>query len=151
MEWNCQILGQMDGREVYDMLRLRVDVFVVEQCCAYPELDGLDDEAIHIIGRDSHGIAAYARLLPPGVKYEVPAIGRVIVRSDRRGTGIGHELMKKDLGRSVSEWEAEQIRLQAQFHLKDFYEGHGFTAISEPYDEDGIPHVDMVWTAGEDS
>ena len=151
MEWNCQILGQMDGREVYDMLRLRVDVFVVEQCCAYPELDGLDDEAIHIIGRDSHGIAAYARLLPPGVKYEVPAIGRVIVRSDRRGTGLGHELMKKALVRSVSEWEPEQIRLQAQFHLKDFYEGHGFTAISEPYDEDGIPHVDMVLTAGEDS
>ncbi|QTD39604.1 GNAT family N-acetyltransferase [Sporosarcina sp. Te-1] len=145
MEWNCQMLSRMDGNEVYDMLRLRVDVFVVEQSCAYPELDGLDGEAIHVIGKDAGGIAAYARLLPPGVKYEDPSIGRVIVREDCRGTGLGHELMEKAMERLVKEWAPERIRLQAQYHLEKFYRGHGFTAIADPYDEDGIPHVDMVW------
>ncbi|MBB4826895.1 ElaA protein [Sporosarcina luteola] len=145
MEWNFQKLSQMDGSEVYDMLRLRVDVFVVEQCCAYSELDGLDGEAIHVIGKDADGIAAYARLLPPGVKYEDPSIGRVIVRAGRRGTGLGHALMDKAIERLVEEWAPERIRLQAQYHLEKFYRGHGFTAISDPYNEDGIPHIDMIW------
>jgi len=148
MEWTYKEFEKLSGREVYEMLKLRVDVFIVEQDCAYHEVDGFDYNAIHLFCLDERGIAAYARLLPACVKYPEPSIGRVIVRKDKRGTGLAHELMEKCLHYITNEWSPEKIRLQAQSHLAGFYGKHGFEAVSQPYDDGGIPHIDMFLCIG---
>ena len=95
---------------------------------------------------DEEGLAAYTRLLPAGVKYEEPSIGRVIVAKSKRGTGLAHTLMEYSVRYILDNWFPSSIRLQAQSHLSEFYGKHGFKAVSLPYDEDGIPHVDMILT-----
>lgn len=144
MNWYYREFHELSGREVYEMLKLRVNVFIVEQNCAYPEIDGYDYESIHVFCQDEEGIAAYARLLPAGVKYADPSIGRVIIRRDLRGTGLAHKLMERNVQYIIKQWQAERMYLQAQHHLAGFYEKHGFHAVSDPYEEDGIPHVDML-------
>ena len=144
MKWMYQEFEQLTGREVYEMLRLRVAVFVVEQKCAYHEVDGYDYDAVHIFCTDETGVAAYARLLPAGVKYEESSIGRVIVRPDRRGTGLAHTLMEQSVQYINAQWQPRKIRLQAQSHLAGFYGKHGFEIVSDLYEDDGIPHVDMI-------
>ena len=145
MSWTYKEFSELTGYEVYEILKLRVAVFVVEQECPYYEVDGNDYDAVHVSYMDEKGIAAYTRLLPEGVKYEEPSIGRVIVRQDLRGTGLANKLMEHAVHYIVEEWQPEKIRLQAQTHLANFYGKHGFKAISEPYLEDGIPHVDMFY------
>lgn len=145
MDFIQQSFDEISGRELYEILELRVNVFIVEQNCPYSEIDGNDFEAIHITYRDRTGIAAYTRLLPKNVKYEEPSIGRVIVRSDLRGTGLGHELMENAKHYILDNWKPTLIYLQAQTHLESFYTQHGFKARSKPYNDDGIPHVDMVY------
>ena len=149
MELLQQSFDEINGRELYEILKLRVDVFIVEQNCPYAEIDGNDFEAIHITYRDQKGIAAYSRLLPKKVKYEEPSIGRVIVRSDLRGTGLGHELMEEAIHYILKMWKPNKIYLQAQTHLEKFYSQHGFITKSEPYNDDGIPHIDMVYVPNE--
>jgi ElaA protein len=144
MKWTNHKFEELSGREVYEMLKLRVDVFIVEQNCAYHEVDGYDYDSIHIFCLDEVGVAAYARLLPTGVKYPEPSIGRVIVRPDKRGTGLAHELMRRSVNYITTEWQPEKIRLQAQHHLADFYGKHQFKAVSDPYSDGGIPHIDMI-------
>lgn len=150
MEWIYRNFEKLSGREVYEMLKLRVDVFIVEQDCAYHEVDGHDYKAIHVFCLDEGGIAAYARLLPSNVKYPEPSVGRVIVRQDKRGSGLAHELMEKCLNYITDEWSPEKIRLQAQSHLASFYGKHGFEAVSKPYDDGGIPHIDMILYIGDE-
>ena len=145
MGWSCEKFDALSGRKLYEILKLRVDVFVVEQDCPYHELDGNDYEAIHVSYTDEKGIAAYTRLLPEGVKYAEPSIGRVIVRTDLRGAGLANKLMEYAMDYVLTKWQPEKIRLQAQTHLAKFYEKHGFQVISEPYTEDQIPHVDMFY------
>ena len=144
MEWSYQNFNALSGSEVYEVLQLRVSVFVVEQACPYQEIDGYDQASIHISCRDEKGIAAYARLLPAGVKYPDPSIGRVIVRNDLRGSGLADKLMTAALDYVVREWSPKKVKLQAQQHLEGFYIRHGFETISKPYVEDTIPHVDMI-------
>ena len=146
MEWLNQSFDEISGRELYEILKLRVNVFIVEQDCPYAEIDGNDFDAIHITCKDQQGIAAYTRLLPKGVKYESPSIGRVIVRADLRGTGLGHLLMERALHQVLKKWKPSEILLQAQTHLESFYKQHGFNTISEPYKDDGIPHIDMRYS-----
>lgn len=145
MEWRYQKFDEISGRELYEILKLRVNVFIVEQDCPYPEIDGNDFDAIHVTCRDEEGIAAYSRLLPSGVKYKTPSIGRVIVRDDQRGTGLGHILMERAIREVLKQWEPNEIFLQAQTHLERFYKQHKFNTVSEPYDDDGIPHIDMIY------
>ena len=144
MYWKYQKFEQINGMDLYEIVKLRINVFIVEQKCPYPELDDLDFKAIHICCKDETGLVAYARLLPEGVKYEEPSIGRVIVRQDRRGMGLAHILMEQCINQVDELWGVSKIRLQAQVHLEEFYGTHGFKAISSPYEEDGIPHVDMI-------
>ncbi|MDN4606357.1 GNAT family N-acetyltransferase [Sporosarcina highlanderae] len=148
LEWTTSEFYQLGGIDVYEMLALRVAVFVVEQNCPYQEVDGHDETALHVFGKDEKGIAAYARLLPAGEKYDCPSIGRVIIRSDYRGKGVGHDLIEKCVSLIDEKWKPKQIKLQAQAHLESFYATHGFKAESEPYDEDGIPHIDMIRLSG---
>ncbi len=136
--------GQLDVATLYDVLALRSAVFVVEQECAYQDIDGFDlaEGTVHVIGRDV-GIAAYARVLAPDDTHPTPRIGRVIVASEARGRQLARPLMRKALESCAQHWPAHVVELGAQAHLTGFYESLGFEVVSEPYDEDGIPHLWM--------
>ncbi len=146
MDWNTYHFDELTARKLYEFLKLRVDVFIVEQDCPYHELDDLDQESIHMAYTENDRTLAYARLVPSGVKYEIPSIGRVIVHSEARSRGLAKKLMEKSIDYILMEWNADEIQLQGQVYLKEFYESFGFVPISEEYDEDGIPHVDMKLT-----
>ncbi|MBV7316954.1 GNAT family N-acetyltransferase [Shewanella sp. NIFS-20-20] len=144
--WKLAPFDQLSVQTLYQLLKLRVDVFVVEQACAYPELDGKDmlAEARHLwFETDDGDILAYARILPAGAGYDHPAIGRVIVASAARGLSLGQQLMKQAIGYCQQAWPHTPIDIGAQHYLLTFYQGLGFTPISEVYLEDDIPHIDM--------
>jgi ElaA protein len=134
----------LSGDDVYALLALRQRVFVVEQACAYLDADGLDRGARHLLMRDDHGLlAAYARVLDPGVRFATHAIGRVVVAPEHRGRALAHALMERAITAIEADHGRVPITLAAQAHLQRFYGRHGFVTVSSPYDEDGIPHVDM--------
>jgi ElaA protein len=131
--------------ELYQLLKLRTDVFVVEQHCAYPELDDYDQVAQHILGVDDMGLVAYARVLPPESVYTQPSIGRVCVAKTARAKGYGHDLFKYALEVAGKMHLGQTVKIQAQTYLEEFYQRFGFTTITEPYLDSGIAHVDMLW------
>ncbi|MGL4474495.1 MAG: GNAT family N-acetyltransferase [Shewanella sp.] len=146
MAWHIAKFEHLSVQTLYQILKLRVDVFVVEQACAYPELDGKDclDDSRHVWFQSEVGdILAYARILPAGASYLHPAIGRVIVASASRGKGLAQELMQLAVAYCQQTWPGKPVDIGAQHHLLAFYQGVGFEAISEVYLEDGIPHIDM--------
>lgn len=145
--WHLLQLDQFTPQLLYAMLKLRTDVFVVEQACAYPELDGKDTAAdvLHLVGVTGEGdVTACARLLPPGAAYDTPSIGRVVVAPAFRGRGLADVLMQRAVAHTARAWPGHDISLGAQAALQRWYETHGFAAVSEVYLEDGIPHLDMV-------
>ena len=132
----------VDG--VYDMLALRCRVFILEQG-PYLDPDGLDRQSWHLLGRDPAGeLLAYLRVVDPGLKYEEPSIGRVIVDARLRGTGAGHQMMSEALRRTDAVWPGRANRISAQAHLQGFYGRHGYAAVGDPYGEDNIPHIQML-------
>ncbi|WP_078085766.1 GNAT family N-acetyltransferase [Microbulbifer mangrovi] len=139
---------QLTSTELYEILRARQEVFVVEQECAYQDTDGKDQHAWHFACWDTDSEApallAYLRVVSPGKKYAEPSIGRVLTRSSVRGTGIGRELMRLGIEHTLQEYPKARIRISAQLYLKRFYEALGFEQCSETYDEDGIPHIEML-------
>lgn len=144
LAWSSGTFDQLDVRLLHDILRLRVDVFVVEQDCPYPELDGLDPDALHIMGRNKEGeVLAYARILPPGADG-VPHVGRVVVARQVRHRGIGARLMEVVLDELERLHGSRHSMLAAQAHLQRFYQRFGYVTKGIQYLLDGIPHVDMV-------
>ena len=144
MDWILKPYAELTTDELYQILKLRVDVFVVEQTCPYPEIDGKDPACWHLFKRIDGQIAAYARLLPPGLSYPEASIGRVIVHEDFRGQGLGEQLMGLAIEHSGNLWPGHFIQIGAQAHLQPFYGLNGFEPVSEIYLEDDIPHVDML-------
>lgn len=144
LRWRTLPFTGLSAQELHDILRLRVDVFVVEQRCAYAEVDGLDPQAHHVLGQDGQGaVVAYARILPPG-RDGLPHIGRVVVHPQHRGLRLGVAVMEEAL-RAVERIHGTTCSaVAAQAHLQRFYEGLGYVRENGPYDWDGIPHVDMV-------
>ncbi|MBL7951166.1 MAG: GNAT family N-acetyltransferase [Flavobacteriales bacterium] len=140
--WTIRSFEDLTVQQLHDLLRLRVDVFVVEQHCPYPELDGADHDATHLLLHDASGLVAYARVLPPGTDG-LPHIGRVVVRMDRRGQGIASALMQQALTVVEARHGTKRSALAAQAHLERFYAQHGFRRTGADYLLDGIPHVDM--------
>lgn len=136
-------LDAFSAIELYAMLKLRVDVFVVEQKCPYPELDGNDADCLHLRLLDENELLACARLWRPGADM-LPRIGRVAVSPNHRGKKLGEALMREAIIACEQEYPGEPIEISAQSHLQRFYGSLGFEPISEEYVEDGIPHVDMV-------
>ncbi len=148
LEWRVQDFEALDAATLYALLAARVAVFVVEQACAYQELDGRDADALHLSAWRGGEPVAYARLVPPGGRFTEPSIGRVLTCRTMRGTGLGRELMRRAILAVEERWPGRAIRLSAQEHLQAFYRSLGFEADSAIYDEDGIPHVDMVRDPG---
>ena len=133
---------ELTNAELYDILKLRFDVFILEQRCFYPELDDCDQRALHVWLEDEDGIAAYLRIMDRGVKSEQVSIGRVIAR--HRGCGLGKEIMQVGIRAARERLQADAVYLEAQQYARGFYEKLGFHTISEPFDEDGILHVKML-------
>lgn len=142
--WRFARFDELTAREVHDILQARAAVFVVEQDCAFQDVDGADVQSWHLFAREGTDIAAYCRLVPPGVKFAEASIGRVITTAAARGRGAGRALMKEALAQAASLWPRQPIRIGAQQRLEKFYQSLGFRTVSEPYDEDGIPHVEML-------
>lgn len=140
MELVSKEFDELTAAELYELLQARVDVFVVEQNCAYRELDDIDQAARHIMLRDGQGLAAYARVFALPEEPATAKIGRVLTM--RRGCGLGREVMLAAMDYARSEGFA-QVALEAQAYAADFYRKLGFTECSEEYEEDGIPHVWM--------
>lgn len=149
MKWTLKTFDQLSIDELHDIVQLRINIFVVEQNCPYPELDGKDRKAHHFFGQNDQGqIVAYTRIFAPGDYYAQPAIGRVVVDSEHRGDGTGYALMQGTI-RSMKELFGDlEIKIGAQKYLVSFYEKLGFTNTEEEYVEDGIPHVYMIREPG---
>jgi ElaA protein len=145
MNWICLTFSQLSTEQLYELIKLRVDVFVVEQTCPYPDLDNKDraEGAHHLLGYRHGKIIAYSRLLGPGISYKNVSFGRVAIDKSSRGTGLGQELISTALDHCQTLWPNQSIDIGAQEYLFEFYKGYGFKAISEVYLEDDIPHVDM--------
>jgi len=147
IHWTFSSFPELTVDQLYEVLQLRVDVFVVEQKCAYRELDDYDrhEETRHFSGRNEVGqLIAYARLLPPGLRYPEGNLGRFVVKADFRKQGIGHQLLQTALQEISRCWNKTPIRISAQDYLQAFYAKYGFIRVSDVYLEDGIPHVEMM-------
>jgi ElaA protein len=142
--WKCKPFDALTPHELYAIIRLRNEVFVVEQNCVFQDADDKDQRCFHLMGYIDSKLAAYARLVPSGVSYDYISIGRVITSPLYRDVGLGKALMQQAIEYCNRLFDRQTIKIGAQFHLKKFYEGFGFKQTSEPYDEDGIPHIEML-------
>lgn len=142
--------GELSTEGLYELLEFRQAVFVVEQASPYPDLDGRDSRARHLVLRRDGALVGYARLIPPDAN-EIPPrvrIGRLVVAADDRGRGYGRRLMNEALRLATASYPGIAIEIGAQTYLEPFYRSCGFTPSSSPYDDFGVPHIDMVRLAG---
>jgi ElaA protein len=144
MEWIYKKWDQLDRNEVFDMYKLRIDIFVVEQGCAYPEVDDFDKEVMHLFAYADGKLAAYSRLCPPNSVYPEASLGRVLCDKAFRGKGLGRELVQRSLSLLQKDYPKEAIKAQAQQYLEGFYQSFGFKTITKPYLDAGVVHVDMI-------
>jgi ElaA protein len=149
--WHAKHFNELSLEQLYDLLKLRIDIFVVEQTCFYPDLDGdknqldRDSETLHVLGYQNNVLVAYLRILAKGQSYEnYVSIGRVAIAEEARGTGLGHKLMHEALNLCQQYFAEQNIKISAQEHLINFYQQHDFKQVSEMYLEDDIPHVAMI-------
>lgn len=145
MTWHIATFNELSNHDLYQILKIRTDIFVVEQNCPYPELDDYDQISTHYFLKKDEEMIAYARIIPKDTKYPVVSIGRVLVKQGNRGHGYARKLMTRVIDFVTDEWNEHTIQIQAQEYLNDFYSSLGFKQISEPYLEDGIPHIDMLF------
>lgn len=143
MEHKILRFSELSAQQMYDILQLRSEVFVVEQDCVYQDIDGHDDAAYHVLFYDDTSLVAYSRILPPGAYFDELSIGRVIVKGTHRSQKLGHELMKVSITFSLHAFPKSIIKISAQQYLIKFYESHGFVITGDGYLEDGIPHIAM--------
>ncbi len=145
MEFFIKKFDELTTTELYEIGKVRQEVFVVEQNCPYLDFDEKDLKSLHIYlkDRDSDKIVCYARVLAPGLSYDTASIGRVMVLSDYRKHGYARKLVLECINSVKNILKENEITIGAQFYLKDFYSSIGFKVISDVYDEDGIPHIDM--------
>ena len=143
VSWKVKTFDELTPHELYELLRLRSEVFVVEQKCVFLDLDDKDQQCHHLLAYINNQLAAYTRLVPPGVSYEFASIGRVVTSPVVRGSGMGKLLMERSIMELEKLYGPVTIRIGAQFYLKEFYNSFGFEQSSNIYDEDGIDHIQM--------
>lgn len=143
LRFKIKRFNELSINELYNLLQLRSEVFVVEQNCVYQDVDGKDGKAIHVLGYYNDELVAYSRLFDKGDYFEETSIGRVVVKEKYREKKFGHDLMKASIKAIQDNFNETTIEISAQEYLKSFYESHGFQQISEMYLEDDIPHIRM--------
>ncbi|HEX5668691.1 MAG TPA: GNAT family N-acetyltransferase [Chitinophagaceae bacterium] len=144
IKWISKKFHDLTVDELYTLLRLRSEVFVVEQNCVFLDMDDKDQKCVHLLGWIGDDLAASARIVPAGISYTEPSIGRVVTSPKYRGTGSGKELMEEAIRLTIQLHGNQPIRIGAQLYLKKFYTSLGFIADGEIYLEDGIEHIEMV-------
>lgn len=143
IEFKIKPFNELTVAELYNVLQLRSEVFVVEQNCVYQDIDGKDSKALHLIGTFDGSIVAYARLFAPGYYFDNASIGRVVINANYRDRKWGHSLMQAAISGIKDYYGQDVITISAQLYLKKFYEGHGFIQEGDEYLEDDIPHIRM--------
>ena len=147
MELICKHFTQLTRDELFAIYKLRVAVFIVEQQCAYPEIDDADQVAWHLWLQDGDGIAAYLRVLPPGATFDTASLGRVI--AVKRRQGLGSRIVAAGIRAAQEQFGAQTITIEAQTYARSLYERAGFVQTSQEFLEDGIPHIRMEWRAAQ--
>lgn len=143
IQFKIKRFNELSSSELYNLLQLRSEVFVVEQNCVYQDIDGKDEKAIHVLGYYNHELVAYSRLFDKGYYFDETSIGRVVVSPKYRDKKFGHDLMRVSIEAIKNNFNETTIEISAQEYLQKFYESHGFIKISEMYLEDDIPHIRM--------
>jgi ElaA protein len=144
IKWIFSEFDNLRAGDLYKALKLRQDIFIIEQDCIYPDLDNMDYHSFHLLGYCGGTLAAYLRVVPPGKIFREPSIGRIIVAREYRSTGIGSELVKLGIKHTNQLYSDCRIRIEAQAHLREFYQGFGFSKVTDAYEKDGIPHIQML-------
>jgi ElaA protein len=147
LNWIYKPFDELTPKELYAILHLRSEVFVVEQNCVYLDMDFKDEKSFHLAGWDGDRLVAYVRIVPPGISFNDPSIGRVVTSPAYRKGGAGRQLMQLAIEKTLEQFNHRTITIGAQLYLKQFYGSLGFVQISEQYIEDGIPHIHMQLTA----
>ena len=142
--WQTARFEELSNAQLYEAMKLRQEVFAVEQDCVYQDADGLDQQAIHIACWQGLTLLAYQRCLPPGLQEKESTLGRIVVAPGARGKDLGRELVRRGIAHNLERWPEVDIRIHAQAHLEKFYNELGFATASDPYQLDGIPHLEMV-------
>lgn len=148
IQWTCVPFNELTVEQLYAALRLRSEVFVVEQNCVFLDMDNYDQQCCHLLGQQEGSLVAYTRLVPPGVIYNEASIGRVVTSPVVRRTGGGRLLMQESIRQAEALFGAGNIKIGAQLYLKKFYESFGFEQVSDVYLEDGIEHIYMIRKQG---
>lgn len=148
LHWTYKHFASLTTQELYTILSLRSEVFVVEQNCVYLDTDNKDVDAWHLCGCEKDTLVAYVRILAPGVSYEEASIGRVLTNPAFRKNGYGVDLMKLAIEKTLQQYGVQKIKIGAQLYLLNFYSNLGFIQTSEVYMEDGIPHIEMLFDKG---
>jgi ElaA protein len=156
VQWQWKTFDALRLHDLYAILQLRSEVFVVEQNCVFQDMDGLDEQALHLLGwvnppgpthalnPTTRQLVAYARCFAPGITFTEASIGRVLTHRSVRGSGAGHALMQQAVTHTLAHWGEQAIRIGAQAHLASYYQQHGFAPTGIDYMEDGIPHTEML-------
>lgn len=145
MNWHVKEFNQLTTKELYEILKVRAEVFVVEQQCIFQDLDSKDEVSFHLFIEDNSEIVAYLRILPPNISYSEAAIGRVLTKAEHRKKGISRKLVQNAINFVTDSLGEQTIRISAQAYLLKFYNDLGFESVSEVYLEDGIEHIEMLY------
>ena len=143
VNWKLYSFNELSLAQLYNVLKLRQEIFVVEQDCPYMDCDDYDQESLHLMAMVDGGLAGYARILPAGLYYKEPSIGRIVTAADFRRMGLGKRIIAKGLEIMEDRFGKTPIRIMAQCYLIKFYEAFGFATVGEEFLEDGIPHIEM--------
>ncbi len=144
MQFLVKKFTSLSLQELYDILQLRAEVFIVEQNCVYQDIDGKDEKALHILGINNNKIVAYTRIFKADDYFNTSSIGRVLVKESERTFNYGHKLIEASIKAIKNHFKEKKITISAQKYLKKFYESHQFKQVEEEYLEDGIPHIKMI-------
>lgn len=143
LKWEFKRFNELTAARLYAVMRLRNEVFVIEQNCVYQDADNKDQLSFHLMGWDGETLVAYTRIIPPGISYTAASIGRVVTSPKYRKTGAGRMLMQLSIENTLNEFNVSEIKIGAQVYLAEFYQSFGFCQSSPEYLEDGIPHIEM--------